>query len=158
MNHWYNSANSAALELCVNISSKTNDNWRLKSEVTDPPETTAKWFFKDEREPEQLPHPGPVFLHVIWRLLLWRRFGVWRLLPAVANNTRIQCREEAPNEITGYFFQNNQGGGYMQSVMRTHLIQTSPSSRPARGASGEAEGEGEEEVEEEERWGPEPLF
>lgn len=46
----------------------------------------------------------------------------------------------------------------MQSVMRTHLIQTSPSSHPVRDASEEVEGEGEEEVEGEERWDPEALF
>lgn len=46
----------------------------------------------------------------------------------------------------------------MQSVMRTHLIQTFPFSRPVRDVSQEAEGEGEEGVEEEERWGQEALF
>jgi len=38
--------------------------------------------------------PGPVSLHGIWRLLLWRSFRVGRLLPAVTDNTRIQSRVE----------------------------------------------------------------
>lgn len=46
----------------------------------------------------------------------------------------------------------------MQSVPTTHLIQTSPFSRPLRDVSEEAEGGGEEEVEEEERWDQEALF
>lgn len=46
----------------------------------------------------------------------------------------------------------------MQSVLTTHLIQTSPFSRPQRDVSEEAEGGGEEEVEEEERWDQEALF
>lgn len=46
----------------------------------------------------------------------------------------------------------------MQSEMRTHLIQTFPSSRPVRDASQEEEGEGGEEVEGEERLGLEALF
>lgn len=64
---------------------------------------------------------------------------------------------KTPNEIS-LFFQNNGGSDYMQSVLTTHLIQTSPFSRPQRDVSEEAEGGGEEEVEEEERWDQEALF
>lgn len=47
----------------------------------------------------------------------------------------------------------------MWSVMRTHLIQTSPFFLPVRDASGvEVGGGGEEEVEEEERWDQEAPF
>lgn len=74
----------------------------------------------------------------------------------------FNAEKKTPNEIIS--FQNNpprhfKAGDYMRLVMRTHLIQTSPSSRPVRDASGEEEGGGgEEEVEEEERWGQEALF
>lgn len=67
-------------------------------------------------------------------------------------------RRKIKLEVVFFFFLNNQGCEYMQPLMRTHLIQTSPFSRPVRGASGEVEGGGEEEVEEEERWGQEALF
>lgn len=47
----------------------------------------------------------------------------------------------------------------MWSVMKTHLIQTSPFFLPVRDASGvEVGGGGEEEVEEEERWDQEAPF
>lgn len=67
-------------------------------------------------------------------------------------------RRELQIKLQGLLFQMNQGSDYMQSVTRTHLIQTSPFSHPVRDASEKAGGEGEEEVEEEERWGQEALF
>lgn len=54
-----------------------------------------------------------------------------------------------PNEI-GWLFQNNQGSDGMQSVLKTHPIQTSPFSHQQTDVLEEAEGGGEEGVEEEE--------
>lgn len=46
----------------------------------------------------------------------------------------------------------------MLTVTVTHLIQTSPFSRPVKDVLQEVVGGGEEEVEEEEHWGQEALF
>lgn len=60
---------------------------------------------------------------------------------------------KTPSEFKVY-----RGSEYMLTVTVTHLIQTSPFSRPMNYVLEEVVGGGEEEVEEEEHWGQEALF